>query len=137
MASDVAVAIVIAFIVGVGGWSLRGCYKAWTTHKRQHRDIAKYPDMICIHKEEHEKHTKEHEEHASVHVEIKEQLEYAKKVDIEQLRSQILQVYDKIINDENVSNEWVSQFYSLCELYFAGGGNGFVEKLKKNVDNMQ
>lgn len=112
---EIVTALIIAILIGVGGWSIKLLLSMAKRHRQHHRILDAYPDHVTLHTEEHEA--------------IKAQLEYAKQVDIVQMRTQIISIYERAKNDGYITTHWSSQFWDLVDMYTKGGGNGLVGRI--------
>ena len=126
---SVSRAVIIFSATGLLGVTVRWLWRKAVTHSRQHEDLSTYPDRI-------EQHHKEHEEHVKEHTELTRVLTLVTNSNVAQLRTQMINIHERAMGEKTISMYWKSQFYALYENYKAMGGNGFVEQLKQDIDNL-
>lgn len=125
MLINIAEAVVVAVILGVGGILYRVFSGRSKNHRNDHEQIKKLPEVF--------------EEHSKVHSEISEQLTglvCIHESNVVQMRTQLLQIHDRLMAGSPESKYWKQQFYELYTIYQEMGGNSFVEDLKRDIDDL-
>lgn len=118
----IGVAVATAGVIGMATVIIKRIKLCFERHQRNTKQLDELPKII-------EKHKKEHKC-------INEQLRYSARVDVVQLRNQLLSIHEKAIESGSISVHWKTQFYDLYDKYKEGGGNGLVERLKTDIDNL-
>ena len=126
MVSEIIKGIIITVLtagsVALSTYAVKTWWACRKKHKADHSAIAGYPEML--------------EKNKKVHVEIKQLLEWNNESNVSQHRAQLLQIYDEAKLKGSISRHWYYQFDEQYKLYTKMGGNGPVEAMKKELDEM-
>lgn len=118
----VIVFVLTAITGGIGTWFCKVWLPSKKTHKDHHVKMAKMPEIL--------------EEHSRVHDEIAIKLELAREHNVVSMRTQLLQIHERLMSGEPQSVYWKRQFYDIYTVYQASFGNSWAEDLKHDVDDL-
>lgn len=118
----VIIGIVTALIIGIGTWWIKSSYSKKQEHDSHHKQMEDLPEIL--------------EKHSAVHDEISIKLELARETDVVTMRTQLLQIHERLMTGEVQSIYWKRQFYDIYTVYQASYGNSWAEDLKRDVDDM-
>lgn len=119
---SVAMAVLTAGSIGLSGLIIKYFYGCFRTHRKHHKQLDEYPKIF--------------EEHRKVHVEIKDSLDLVQNANMSQIKAQLLSIYERSVRQGFISSHWKAVFYELYKNYKALGGNGFVDSIKTDLDEL-
>ena len=117
--------LTIAFVIYVTSSTFK--FVMW--HYKEHKNLTRCRTSFGFMEENLEKNQLEHSE-------LRDVLNTITKANMHQMRAKIVEMHQKLMLEEQVSVGDREVFDGLCEGYYAVGGNGVVQILEKEIDNL-
>lgn len=116
----VLLAVLTAGAIGVSSWTLKFSKRLYFKNKGYREQLEKLPQIIL--------------EHERLHEDLDNQLSLSQQIDIVQLKNQMMLIHDDACSKGYITPRWKMQFYDIYDMYKKGGGNGFADQLKADID---
>jgi len=119
---SILIAVITAGAIAFCGLLIQRMSNEYLRHKKHHIQLDDYPRVF--------------EKHGEDHKQITTSLALVQRGNVSQIRAQLVSIHERAMLEGMLSTHWRATFYELYEDYKALGGNGFIEILKKEIDDL-